>query len=155
MTKEQMITIMNNRFEKMNEAGVEALFNIIMAIPEKERWMKTTSPERIAELDELLKKKEADKAKAKEEAQHQHILEREQCYSDFARLFDAIGSVKIPNRYDLGTDEIEAIDLINGNIKRCFPEYVFNASYDFYKYGFLKGTRYAKAVAKKKAKENR
>ena len=39
MKKEEMIATMTNRFEGMNEAGVEALFNIIMLIPDKERWM--------------------------------------------------------------------------------------------------------------------
>lgn len=69
MKKEEMIATMTNRFEGMNEAGVEALFNIIMLIPDKERWMASTTPERIAELDALKVQREQEEKQAKEQAQ--------------------------------------------------------------------------------------
>jgi len=31
-----------------------------------------------------------------------------------------------------------------------FPDYVFDASWNYFKYGFVKGVRYAKAQAKRK-----
>ena len=119
--------------------------------------MLTTTPERIAELDALQKQKDLEEAQAKEEEltrlKLEHIQAQEQCRTTNAKLFNAISSVVIPGRYDLGIEDMEAIDFVNGNIKRCFPNYVFSASYAFYKYGFLKGTRYAKAEAKRKAKK--
>ena len=153
MKKEEMIAAMNDCFNNMNDAGVEALFNIIMPISEKERWQATTSPERIAELDALNLQKEIQEKQEKEEARQQKELQRNQTYLDHARMFDAINSVSIPARYDISTDEIKAIDLVCGEISRCFPQYAFDVANYYFCYGFVKGSRYARALAKKKSKK--
>lgn len=153
MKKEEMIATLNERFSNMNEAGVEALFNIIMPISERERWQATTTPERIAELDALNQQQELQEKQAKEEARQQKEMQRNQTYLDHARMFDAINSVSIPSRYDISTDEIRAIDLVCGEISRCFPQYAFDVANYYFCYGFVKGSRYAKALEKKKAKK--
>ena len=153
MKKEEMIATMNERFSSMNEAGVEALFNIIMPISERERWQATTTPERIAELDALNQQQEFQEKQAKEEARQQKELQRNQTYIDHARMFDAINSIHIPARYDISTDEIMAIDLVCGEISRCFPQYTFDVANYYFCYGFVKGSRYAKSQAKKKVKK--
>lgn len=149
MKREKMIATMNNRFEGLNEAGVEALFNIVMIIPEKERWMASTTPERIAELDALKEQKELEEAQAKEAAVQKAEMKRNQIYHDHAKMFDAINTVDIPVRYDLGIDEIRAIDYICGGISKCFPEYAFDVANKYFCYGFAKGLKCAKAQAKK------
>ena len=153
MKKEEMIVTMNNRFKGMNEAGVEALFNIIMLIPDKERWMASTTSERIAELDALKAQRELEEAHAKEQAQaesDQRAAEkRNQLYRDFAKMFDAINTVDIPERYDISTEEIKAIDFICGGVAKCFPEYALSAASKYFSYGFANGMKYVKAQAKK------
>lgn len=157
MKKEEMIATMTNRFEGMNTTGVEALFNIIMLIPAKERWMASTTPERIAELDTLKAQSELEEAKAKEQAQaeaDQRAEEkRNQLYHDFAKMFDAIHTIDIPERYDIGTEEIKAIDFICGGVARCFPEYALSAASKYFSYGFANGMKYAKAQVKKAIKK--
>ena len=153
MKKEEMIATLNERLSNMNEAGVEALFNIIIPISEKERWQATTTPERIAELDALNQQKELAEKNAKAEARHQKELQRNQVYTEYAKMFDAINSINIPSRYDISTGEIKAIDLVCGEISRCFPQYAFDVANYYFCYGFVKGSRYAKAQAKKKVKK--
>ena len=157
MKKEEMIATLNERFNSMNEEGVEALFNIIMAIPDRERWMATTTPERIAELDALKVQRELEEKKAREQAQEeseQRFTERRnQAYHDYARMFDAINAVKIPARYDINTGEITAIDCVCGEVSRYFPDYMLNVVNHSFCYGFVKGSRYAKAQAKKQSKK--
>lgn len=157
MKKEEMIATMTNRFEGMNEAGVEALFNIIMLIPDKERWMASTTPERIAELDALKAQREQEEKQAKEQAQaeaeQREIEKRNQLYHDFAKMFDAIHTVDIPARYDIGTEEIKAIDFICGGVARCFPEYALAVANKYFCYGFANGMKCAKAQARKKAQK--
>lgn len=157
MKKEEMIATMTNRFEGMNEAGVEALFNIIMLIPNKERWMASTTPERIAELDALKAQREQEEAQAKEaasrEADQRAEEKRNQLYHDFAKMFDAIHTVDIPERYDIGTEEIKAIDFVCGGVARCFPEYALDVANKYFSYGFANGMKCAKAQARKKAQK--
>ena len=157
MKKEEMVATMTNRFEGMNAAGVEALFNIIMLIPNKERWMASTTPERIAELDALKAQRELEEAQAKEQTQaetDQRAEEkRNQLYYDFAKMFNAIHTVDIPERYDISTEEIKAIDFICGGIAKCFPEYALSAASKYFSYGFANGMKYAKAQAKKSIKK--
>ena len=157
MKREEMIATMTNRFEGMNEAGVEALFNIIMLIPDKERWMASTTPERIAELDALKVQREQEEKQAKEQAQaeaDQRAEEkRNQLYHDFAKMFDAIHTVDIPSRYDLSLDEFQTIDYICGGVSKCFPEYALSVANKYFSYGFANGMKCAKAQARKKAKK--
>ena len=151
--KKEMSAQMNNRFNNMNEAGVEALFNIIMQIPDRERWMVSTSLERIAELDSLDAKRELEekmvKKQQQEEAEQQANAKRNKLYNDFARMFDAINTVDIPLRYDLGIEEIKAIDFVCGNIIKCFPEYALSVANNYFCYGFANGMKYAKTQARK------
>ena len=65
-------------------------------------------------------------------------------------MFNAIKTIDVPTRYDLEIGEIQAIDCICGGISRYFPEYAFSVAGNYFKYGFVKGMRYAKAKAKKK-----
>lgn len=155
--KKEMITSIINRLENMNETGVSFLFDLIMLIPNKERWLASTSQERIAELDaiEAQRKQEDERKKeqASKEAQEAAEAKRNQIYLDHARMFNAIKVIDIPTRYDLSIAEMEAIDIICGGISRCFPEYAYSAAYNYFKYGFVKGSRYATAQAKKKQKQ--
>ena len=146
-----MIVTINNRFSEMNEEGVEALFNIIMAIPKKERWMITTTPERIAELDALKEQTEIEEKQAEEEAYKQKMEKINKTYYDHAKMFDTINNVHIPARYNIGNDEIEAIGFVHGQISKIFPKYTHEVANDYFCYGFAKGLRYAKAETKKKA----
>ena len=149
MKKEEMITTMNERFSNMTEEGVQALFNIIMSIPERERWLLTTTPERLAELDALAKQKEQEEAQKKEEEHQECVQYREQFITEHAKLFDAINSVSVPTRYDIGNEDVAAIDFVHGKMLKMFPE-TFGAYMDFFKYGFLKGMRYATNEMKRK-----
>ena len=65
----------------------------------------------------------------------------------------AIESVHLPTRYDLGIEEIRAIDYVCGGASRCFPEYAFSVAGMYFDYGFVKGMRYAKAQFKKRQKK--
>ena len=157
--KVEMITAMKNRFEGMNETGVEALFDLVMLIPDRERWMETTTSERIAELDAIKVQREQEAAQEKEradkEAQQKEDEKRNQIYLDHARMFNAIKTIDMPTRYDLCIEEIRAIDFVCGGVSRCFPEYAYSVSDKFFKYGFVKGMRYAKAQAKKKQQKKK
>ena len=152
--KEEMIACITNRLEEMNETGVTALYDLIMIIPVKERWLASTSKEHIAELDAIAAQCEQETAQEKEraakEAKQRTAAKREQLYHDYARMFNAIKNVEIPARYDLMVDEIKAIDIVCGEASRCFPEYAFSVACKYFKYGFIKGQRYATARAKKK-----
>lgn len=154
--KDEMITSIINRLESMNETGVTSIFNFIELIPDKEQWMASTSQERIAELNaiEAQRKQEAEhkKEKAAKDAQEAAAAKSNQIYLDHARMFNAIKLINIPTRYDLSVEEINAIDFICGGISRCFPEYAFSVACKYFKYGFVKGQRYATAQAKKKRK---
>lgn len=157
MKREEMIAAMTDRLEGMNEAGVKVLFDIFTLLPEKERWMASTTPERIAELDALKEQREQEEALAKEaaekEAEQRAEEKRNQLYHDFAKMFDAIHTIEIPERYDIGTEEIEALDFVCGNVSKCFPEYTLWLSSNCFSYGFAKGMKYAKAQARKKAQK--
>lgn len=152
--KKEMIASITNRLEEMNEAGVTALYDFITAFPLKERWMASTSKERIAELDAIKAQREQEAAQEKEraakEAEEKATSKREQIYRDYAGMFSAINKVKMPTRYDLTVGEIQAIDLVCGEIRRFFPEYAYSVAGKYFDYGFVKGMRYAKARAKKK-----
>lgn len=152
--KEEMIARITNRLEEMNEAGVTALYDFITVFPVKERWMASTSKERIAELDAIEAQREQEAAQEKErtakEAEEKATAKRVQIYRDYAGMFNAIKKVKMPTRYDLSIGEIEAIDFVCGEISRCFPEYAYSVAGKYFDYGFVKGMRYAKARAKKK-----
>ena len=155
--KEEMIATMINRLEGMNEAGVEVLFDLVMLIPDRERWMASTPPERIAELDAIKVQREQEaaleKEKADKEAQQIADAKRNQIYLDHARMFNAIKTIDVPIRYDLSIEEILAIDFVCGGISRCFPEYAYSVAGKYFKYGFVKGVRYVKAQSKKKQRE--
>ena len=155
--REEMITNITKRLESMNETGVTSIFNLLGLIPDKERWMASTSQERIAELDAIEAQCEQDaeyeKEKAAKEAQEAAEAKRNQLYLDHARMFSAIKSINIPTHYDLGIEEIRAIDFICGGISRCFPEYAYSVACKYFKYGFVKGLRYGTAQAKKKQKQ--
>ena len=92
--KEEMIKTITNRLDRMNEAGVTFIFDFFMCIPDKERWMASTSQERIAELDAIAIQQEHEAAQAKEKAvkEAQQIKEEKQrqFYLDYARMFNAI-----------------------------------------------------------------
>ena len=152
--KKEMITSITNRLKEMNEAGVTALYDFITVFPVKERWMASTSKERIAELDAIEAQREQEAAQEKErtakEAEEKATAKREQIYRDYAGMFNAIKKVKMPTRYDLSIGEIEAIDFVCGEISRCFPEYAYSVASKYFDYGFVKGMRCAKAQAKKK-----
>lgn len=153
MKREEMIAAMTDRLEGMNEAGVKVLFDIFTLLPEKERWMASTTPERIAELDALKAQRELEEAQAKEQAQaeaDQRAEEkRNQLYHDFAKMFDAIHTIEIPERYDIGAEEIKAIDFICGGVSKCFPEYALSVASKYFNYGFAKGIKCAKAQKKR------
>lgn len=68
-------------------------------------------------------------------------------------MFDAIHTVEIPARYDLGSNEIQAIDYICGGVAKCFPEYAFAVANKYFCYGFANGMKCAKAQARKKAQK--
>lgn len=153
MKKEEMITTMNKRFSGMNETGVEFIYNIIMAIPQNERWMLETTQERIAELDAITKQKELKAKQAEQEAYQQQLLEKDCVYSEHAKLFDTINSVDIPTRYDLSTDDIMAIDKVCGEISRCFPEYALGVAHNYFNYGFAMGSKCTLAAVKKTTKK--
>lgn len=152
--REDMIITMTNRLKGMNAAGVEMFYSIFKLFPDREQWMASTTPERIEELDaiEALRKQEEEneKEKAANEAQQMADANRKQLYHDYARMFNAIKTIDVPTRYDLEIGEIQAIDCICGGISRYFPEYAFSVAGNYFKYGFVKGMRYAKAKAKKK-----
>ena len=154
--KEEMITTIANRLEGMNEAGVKVLFDIVMLVPDRERWMASTSPERIAELDAIKAQREQEEALEKERAakEARQIAEekRNQIFIDHARMFNAIETINVPTRYDLCIEEILAVDFVCGGISQCFPEYAYSVASKYFNYGFVKGVRYAKAQAKKKQK---
>jgi len=154
--KKEMIATLTKRFEGMNEAGVDFFFSIIMSIPDRERWMASTTPERIAELDDIKVQREQEEAKEKErrerEAQQIEAARKQQYYFEYARMFNAINSIDMPARYDLCIGEILAIDFVCGGIRRYFPEYAYSVADKYFKYGFVKGMRYAKAQARKKNK---
>ena len=152
--KEEMITSITNRLNEMNEAGVTALYDFITVFPLKERWMASTSKERIAELDAIKAQREQEAAQEKEraakEAEEKATAKREQIYRDYSGMFNAIKKVKMPTRYDLTVGEIQAIDFVCGEIRRFFPEYAYSVAGKYFDYGFVKGVRYATAQAKKK-----
>ena len=152
--KEEMIASIINRLNAMNETGVTSLFDIIMLIPIRERWMASTSQERIAELDAIAAQREKEEAQKKEmvekEAQQKADAKRTQIYHDYARMFNAIDNVEIPTRYDLSVGEIQAIDFVCGGVRRYFPEYAYSVANKYFDYGFVKGMRYATACAKKR-----
>ena len=159
MKKEEMIATMSNRIEGMNEEGVKFFFDLMMIIPEKERWMASTTPERIAELDALKEKQELEEKQEKErkqaEADQKYTDRRNQAYHNHAKVFDAANTVDIPSRYDIGTDEIQAIDCVCGEVSRMFPDYMLKAAHYFFCYGFAQGSRYAKNQAKKGNKKRK
>lgn len=152
--KEEMITTIKNRLEAMNETGVKTLFDIVMCIPDRERWMATTTPERIAELDAIKEQREREAKLAKERedkiAQQKEDEERNKILLDHARMFNAIKTLDMPTRYDLCIGEIKAIDFVCGGVRQWFPEYAYSVAGNYFKYGFVKGMRYAKAQVKKK-----
>lgn len=148
--KNEMIAAIANRLEELNEAGATALFNLIMLFPDKEHWKASTSPERLAELEAIEVQCEQERIQAAKEAQQTKEATRKQLYLDHARMFNAIDTVDVPTRYDLCVGEIRAIDFICGGISRCFPDYAYSVACKYFKYGFVKGTRYATACAKKK-----
>lgn len=155
--KEEMITTIKNRLEAMNETGVKTLFDIVMCIPDRERWMAATTPERIAELDAINTQRDREEKltqeKADKIAQQKENANRNQILHDYARMFNAIETLDMPTRYDLCIGEIMAIDYVCGGVSHCFPEYAYSVSGYYFKYGFVKGIRYAKAQAKKKQKK--
>lgn len=157
--KAGMITAITNRLEGLNEAGVEVLFDIVMLLPDRERWKATTTPERIAELDAIKAQHEQEAAQAKEkenkEARQKEAEKRNQVYLEHARMFNAIKTVDIPTRYDLCVEEIRAIDFVCGGVSRCFPEYSYSVAGKYFHYGFVKGMRCAKAQAKKKQQKKK
>lgn len=154
MNKKEMITVLNNKLEQMTEKGIQTISDIVTAMMEcDERYLLSTSQERIAELNAIELQKTIDKEKAKEDAYQNQIILRNQTYVKYAKVFDAINTVNIPTRYDLKTDEIEAIDLVNGNILRFCPQETLDISRACFKYGFVKGTRYAKVAEKRKEKK--
>lgn len=122
--KEEMIASITNCLEEMNEAGVTALYDFITVFPVKERWMASTSKERIAELDAIEAQREQEAAQEKErtakEAEEKATAKREQIYRDYAGMFNAIKKVKMPTRYDLTVGEIQAIDFVCCEIRRFF-----------------------------------
>ena len=156
--KEEMIITITNRLNKMNETGVKELFDMIMLFPDKERWMASTSLERIAELDAVKaqheREEKLEKEKEAREAQRIADEKRNQIYLEHERMFRAIKSIHVPTRYDLCVGEIWAIDYVCGEIRRCFPEYVYSVAGMYFNYGFVKGMRYAKAVFKRKQKKS-
>ena len=153
MRKEEMISTMNERFNRMTEEGVEVFFNIFTAIPEKEKWLLTTTPERLAELAALNQQRELEEQQQKEEAEQQRKLEREAELAKHSKLFTTIENVHVPTRYDMTVNEVIAIDFKNGQVSRCFPDYAYAVANDYFSYGFLKGARYAKAEAKRSIKK--
>ena len=68
-------------------------------------------------------------------------------------MFRAIEGIHVPTRYDLGVEEIQAIDYVCGEVRRFFPEYAYSVAGMYFDYGFVKGMRYAKAQFKKKQKK--
>ncbi|MBR2924846.1 MAG: helix-turn-helix transcriptional regulator [Clostridia bacterium] len=151
--KEEMITSITALLEGMNETGVTFWNDFIMSIPVKERWLASTSQERIDELDAIAALREHEAAQEKEktamEARQLADAKRERCFHDYARMFNAIKTVDVPIRYDLSIGEIQAIDFICGEVSRFFPEYAYSVACKYFKYGFVKGTRYAKRKKKK------
>lgn len=152
--KEEMIASIINRLEEMNESGVNALYDFITVFPVKERWMASTSKERIVELDAIEAQREQEAAQEKErtakEAEEKATAKRKQLYRDYARMFNAINTVDIPTRYDMTIGEIEAIDFVCGEVRRYFPEYAFSVANKYFDYGFVNGMRCAKARTQQK-----
>ncbi len=152
--KEEMISGITSYLDGMNEAGMTFWHDLLMSIPVKERWMASTTKEHITELDAISAQYEKEEAQKKEmvekEAQQKADAKREQIYHDYARMFNTIKKVEIPTRYDLTIGEIEAIDSVCGGIRHYFPEYALSVACKYFKYGFVKGIRYATAQSKKK-----
>lgn len=67
MKKEEMIAAINERFNGLTEEGVGKFFGFIMAWDVQERYLETTTPERLAELKAIEEKEQAEE-KAQEEA---------------------------------------------------------------------------------------
>ncbi len=152
--KEELITSITALLEGMNETGVTFWNDLIMSIPVKEQWLASTSQERIDELNAIAAQREQKAAQEKEkaamEARQMADAKREQYFRDYARMFNAIKTVDVPIRYDLSIGEIRAIDFSCGEISRFYPEYAYSVACKYFKYGFVKGQRYATARAKKK-----
>ena len=130
--KEEMITTIMSCLNKMNETGVRAMFDMVLLFSDKERWRASTSLERIAELDAIKaqreRERELEKEKAAKETQRKADEKRNQIYLDHARMFRAIESIHVPTRYDLCVEEIQAIDYVCGEVRRCFPEYAYSVA---------------------------
>lgn len=153
--KDTLIQMINN----LNEDGIELLFKIIGDFDSVEKYNKNTTPERIAELQQIEEQRdehekanrEAEREKASFERAQAEYRRQEEFKASLTgkekRFFEVIDSVKSTNwsRYCLDYWELMLlVDVYNNNL--------INGSFDIFRYGFLKGQRAEKARMRKKAK---
>ncbi|MBQ8724947.1 MAG: hypothetical protein IJY74_04660, partial [Oscillospiraceae bacterium] len=102
---------------------------------------------------EKAKRKEPEEKERQQKEKQKLNEEREKILAKNVKLYAELDAVETPGNYDIFTSEVEAIDARHGQIGRYFPEYAIGVSGDYFNLGFMKGVKYAKAEARKKAKK--
>lgn len=140
--KDQLLQVINN----LNEIGINSLLYLFGNFDKIELYNINTTPERIAELQQIDKQKEEQRKAQYEEDRERASFERAQAeykrQTEFKaaltgrekKFFELIESVKPKTCYCLDYWEMILLaDAYNNNL--------INGCYDIFRYGFLKGQR--------------
>lgn len=147
--KDRLDQMINN----LNENGINTLLYLFGDFDKIERYNINTTPERIAELQQIEKQRdeqekanrEAEREKASFERAQAEYRRQEEFKASLTgkekRFFEVVDGIK-PGGYCMNYSEMMLLaDAYNNNL--------IDGSYDIFKYGFLKGQRSERAKRKR------
>ena len=139
--KDKLIQMINN----LNESGIDLILKLFKDCDQIEMYNINTTPERIAELQQIEELKEEQRKEQFEEEQKRAYYERSRAEynrtKEFRasltgkekRLIETLKNVD-PGNYNMCTNEVILFaDIYNNNL--------INGRTDLFNYGFLKGQR--------------
>lgn len=154
--RDLLIHTINN----LNDHGIDLLFSLFRDCEKMEKYHINTTPERLAELQEI-EKQQAEQENAKREADRNRIsyeaakrsLERQKEFKASLtgkekRFYEVINSVKdtFENRYGMECWELLLLsDTYSNNL--------LNGSVDIFWYGFIKGQKAERNKQKARARQ--
>lgn len=131
----------------LNEKGIDKAIMLLEVLESMELYNKNTSSTRSIEI-QLENKIEIDKineeSSIRQKKQDRKESECQELLSNYKKLFDLIDGVNL-GYYSLRVNEVKAIAYRNNSN-------VIDASFDYFRIGFLKGQMSERAKAKKKVR---
>ena len=141
---------------KLNEKVLATVLMFLEGVADQERHLKTTSAERVREIEEQIEKREQEQKKAwenqrreREEQQKASEEKFKQAQNDLQQWIDEkLEAVEVPARYDITAEDM---GIIFCGLNMRSNELLWDTICGVYNYGFKKGCNYIKNKNKKKA----